>query len=673
MYTETEKKLAATYLFDQGEKDLNVFRNLFWQEPDLTMDEVARRVTNIRLTKEYQDFYAPFAGTYDKTFNRNPTDYAKNEKFKDDYTINRFFFIASERKLSPQTILNCISINDLYRSAYYQNHFGRQLILLGENAQLKPWERLVADTVYYHFSNNLEIEKSRMAHLQQSGAETDASARISQAEQVNRAREELYDISHNYQVSFNAFPPLPDAVSQIYGLANYEINEDIVTDTILKYKDDQFDVSAIADHLRKQEKKEEENRQNYPSAQFTGLITPSIAAALLATAHFQSIIGTKFEHLFPFSVDKTTIGVSDAYLQHIDREIDELEKSIAIQELNPEHFKDTLASNKARLPELRDISRVGHQVIAEINNNLTLRSTIEQQAANGLLAATDVRIDARDRKNVPLDIQSNYFQNVYGYQLENLAGRKLSQGDLFAIFRYREFLAARVDNAEAKLKVMETAPINKNELRELWKAYATDSKLLNVINERLQHYSAEQPKNNHAEIVQLIYHPLSHDFSMQPALRIGIPPLLTIDPFITAAHAQAFINDVSQKLATHTTDKPISHLSMISEFKFWEQMNAQQDESAKQLYLSTEIQDNSNYTLPANLRQDMILFHEIEKQWEKYVADIQYDIAHPEFIGIWQVDQNYRDKDNLMKKDIVPQPERSPAAEQEKARSRTKQ
>lgn len=673
MYTETEKKLAATYLFDQGEKDLNVFRSLFWQEPDLTMDEVTRRVANIRLTKEYMDFYAPFAGTYDKTFNRNPTDFSKNEKFKEDYAINRFFFIASERKISPQTILNSISINDLYQSTYYQNQFGRQLTLLGENAQLKPWERLVADTVYFHCANNLQIEKSRMVQLQQPGAKADASARITQADQVNRAREELNDISHIYKVAFNAFPPLPDAVSQIYGLLNYEVNEDIVTDTILKYKDDLFAVSAIADHLRKQEKKEEENRQNYPSIQFTGLITPGIAAALLATAHFQSVIGTKFEHLFPFSVDKTTIGVSDAYLQHIDLQIVELEKSIAIQELNPEYYKDALASNKARLPELRDISRVGHQVIAEINDNLTLRTAIEQQATDGLLAATDIRAEARERKNAPLDIQSNYFQNVYGYQLENLEGRKLSQGDLFAIFRYREFLAARIDDAEVKLKLMETAPINKNELRELWKAYATDSKLLNVINERLQHYSEEQHKNNRAEIVQLIYHPLSHNFSMQPALRIGIPPLLAIDPFITATHAQAFINAVSQKLASHTTDKPISRLSMISEFKFWEQMNALQDESAKQLYLSTAIQENSNYTLPANLRQTMIQFHETEKQWEKYVTDIQYDIAHPEFIGIWQVDQNYRDRDNLIKKDIVPQPEVSPATEQEKARSRNRQ
>lgn len=636
------------------------------------MDEVARRVEDIRATKEYQDFYAPFAQTYDITVNRVPTDYAKNEKFNTDYAINRFFFVANERKISPETILNSISVNDFFQSEYYQKHFGANLVLLGEKAHLKPWERLAADTIYYHINNRFEIEKNRMARLRQPGSETNISDLLNQAHRVNQTREQLNEVSHNYHTAFNAFPPLPVAVSQIYGWSEYDINAHIVTDAIHKYKDDEFAISAITDHLRKQEKKEEENGQLSPSAQLTGLITPGIAAMLMSTAHFQSLIGLKFERVSSFTTDKTVIGVSDAYLQHIDEEITKLETSIAAKELNPETYKETLAIDKARLPELREMSRIGHQVMTEINDNLHLRATIEQQATNGLQAAADVRTEARNLKNAPLDIQSNYFRNVYGYQLENLGGRKLSQGDLFAIFRYREFLASRIDIAEAKLKIIETVPINKNELRELWKAYATDSKLLNVVNDQLQYYIAEPPRNNQAEIVQLIYHPENCSFSMQPALRIATLPECTIDPFITTSHARAFITDVNQKLTSQPIRKPINYASMLSEFKCWEQMSSQQKESAGQPYQSMEIHNHTNYIQPANLRQNMVIFHETEKRWEKYVADIEYDIAHPEFIGIWQVDDNYRDRENLIKKDAVSQPGIAPSADPEKSRSRTR-
>lgn len=557
MYSLSDINLVAAYLFDQGERNLRVYTELLWKEPEIGMEEVEKRVEKYRKTKEYADLYSKFAEQYDNVLKRNPMAFVHNERLSDEYFTARYFYVAGERRIPPEKIARSISMAGLYKAKFFQDRFGGDLSLLGSDNRMKPWERLVADTVYFDAKHNYEIEKLRTDLYIKKESEGTPEAAISKGDALIKARENLERISNNYMAGIGSYPPLETAISKIFGLSKDYINKNFIIETIMEYKNDGFSIASIIDYLRSQDAEKTDKDEDavlIPSNELRGYLFEGIGTVLATTAYFQETVGKMFEHVKPAVLDERTIAISDAYLESVDSEIGRLEQKVAMNEMHinvssDSYYAQMIEEDKSRLTKLYEISKIGHSVMDQINDNLSLRYSYEQQA-----------IKEKDSDSLKGDVsetlellRSDYFKNVYGYQLEKLYGRELTLGDYYVLNKYREFLFNHVGVLEDKVKGIASAEqVGMNEFRKLWKDYVTNLKLLECIDSQWSRY-------------------------------------------VSKMHFPGFV-------------------------------------------------------VPEIVLRDKQQYLDMQNQYSKYIGDIKYDIAHPEFVGILQTDENYWERENLIKK-----------------------
>ena len=637
-YNERETSLTTAYLLDQGETDIAVYRNL-WSNYQLTMEEVNNLTDTFRNSKDYKDFYPTFSQEYDSVTGRSSMDYFRREMFEDEKAVRQLFYVANERRIRPEVIVKAVPIEDFLESVYYNTHWGKTLERLGQNAPLNQWERLLADTIYFYYKN--DVEKNRFITLMVTDDEPFIKKQY--AQMLLSSKNDLQQITANYQAAFNQPPPMREAVSRIMSSNSPEE----IAGIIHQYQDDEETISDVVNHLLNREGKEEkEDVTNIGiSLPQIGISNPQIMSALVLTVYFQQFIGETFGRVSLGTgnhiTDKQRTSVINTYLQQIDSEIAEIEKIIADQEKKSEMYKESLEEHRYRLHDLQNISYRGHCIMDCIIANTELRNQLEQDINEGKKSATEVRKVGMELKEAPDMIRNDHFKNLYGYELENLYGRDLSKVDIYIILCYKEFLCSRIDAAEARMKAMTDGELaDKPELRNLWKAYVVDTKLLESVNESLNHYQTSISGVTLPGIVQLVYQPDKGKLSIKPTIEIGQLQKNTfiIDPFIDEIRAKEFIQSFTKKYAALGITTPVGYPVMVSEMKCWNSM-----------FQSSHPTGADGLDLPGNLRSDMAVFKEKEKQYIKYIEDVKYDMAHPEFIGVWQTDENYQDLQNLNK------------------------
>lgn len=653
-YNIADTSLTNVYLFDQGEKDLKVFQML-WDDPTLTMNDIAGKVDSYRKTLEYKDHYPQFARHYDTELNREAMQFCSSPDLYDKQTLEKLFFVANERLINPEKILKAVDMDELMKAPYYKAHFGENLELLKENVSMNTWNRLMADTIYFHYKNNYESNMTMIFGFQEPVLYGDSPFfSITDGFMLLRAKENLKQTIINYQAVYDELP-VREAISKMTMAKNPEM----VVNIMNEYKNDMDAISEVVDHLLKQTQKKENEETLAASSPHSlmSLNNPDIMTALTATVYFQQIVGVWFERQDTFgscgTTDKKLAGMINAYLQYVDAEIIELEENIAKESLNVEIYKDSLEKHKYCLEDFQQISSKGHRLMDFINTNLKIRNKYENIANKGHIAANDMRTMGAGLTEIPDFIRKKYFKDLYGTQLENLCGRDLSKGDIFLILRYKEYLAARIDAAENRIKVLcDGHSLDKKEFGNLWSAYTVDSKLLETVNDSLRFYSSAVCSDSLPGIVQLVYHPDNGEISMETAMNINPESntTLILDPFISQTHAEQFIESFTQKCTALKITYPVGYPVIISELKCWNQQEAWKSSETLQRYETLPLANESEQVLPANLRKDMEIFHNMEKQYAKYIEEIKYDIDHPEFIGKWKTDENYRDLEKLTKK-----------------------
>lgn len=442
--------LIGIYFLDQGAIQLNKLAEMI----AVPEDKVAEVLAEYRQSPVYEEFYSEISTFSNNKLGKQDTELL-SKCMGETVDLMNAFYVLSERKVSPSTILEEGHADKLLQSAYFREMFGQNLsALVQEEKGIAPgWKRLMAETAlaqdYKESMQSMRIYTEFRRHNPEYRPEQEADFR----QMVNEAYARAETSERNYLKVFEKPFVLPEAekLRKLYT----DGDEEKLLEQIRERKGDMLSVGQFADFLC-----------GSPGRLNTGFDTPEkaisdrLAEALSQTVWFERMVGYDLSAVQPELMSHAQFTFAHTYAARLEH-IAGGEPGLSVPGLSADGNEISVSVDMRNITERLN-------ALVEMTRDRRFLETKNEDFVKGM--ADGVEADYFD---------SPHFKRMYGDDLSLVSGT-LDSVDVMVMEQYRKSLESRAAELAADL----AQNPSKDKLEE-YRSYVAISDRLDVVTERM--------------------------------------------------------------------------------------------------------------------------------------------------------------------------------------------